>query len=91
MVVYAGSFQPFSSRAGQDTVVKLRFQFDRDLIETLKRSLRAYRPHAYPWKVCGGWLPSEHCWFVERGCWPYVRHTLEAAGHRVIDYQSVRR
>jgi hypothetical protein len=86
-----GQFQPFPTRRDHDTVVKLRFAFDRDLIELLKRSLRAYRPYAAPWRTCGGWLPDERAWFVERGCWPHVRRALESAGHRVIDCVSVRR
>jgi hypothetical protein len=58
MTIYLDSFQPFASRQGVDSVLRLRFQFDRGLVELLKRSLRVARPLAAPQKHCGGWQRS---------------------------------
>lgn len=92
-VIHVGSFQPFESRRGKDTVVKLTFPYDPDLIRLLKSALRTYRDYAIdPSKNIfqpGGWRPNEKCWFVERSVWPMVRRDLlQVAGYMIEeDYE----
>ena len=79
-VIAVGSFQPFVSRRGVDTVLSLRFGYNAELIETLKSSLRTVRAGSRR-KNPGGWLSDHKVWFVERWAWPAVRWQLEKEGH----------
>src|SRR5262245_4855453 len=78
MIIHVGSFQPFKSRQGRDTVIRLEFQYDPELVALLKQALRTRRSVNGP---AGGWLPEYRCWFVERDVWPMVRQRLGAEGH----------
>jgi hypothetical protein len=80
--IHVFAFQPFSSRTGFDTVLGLRFSFDRDLVELLKEALRNLKP-GFPGSP-GGWLPEHRAWFVERAVWPAVSTRLRAAGCDVV-------
>lgn len=92
-VIYESEFQPFESRQGVDTVIKLQFNYDPDLIALLKRSLKGYRQYAIdPSRQIfqpGGWRPDEKCWFVERSIWPMVMRDLEASGYEVVSDEAV--
>jgi hypothetical protein len=79
MIINVSTFQPFESRQGVDTVFALRFRYDPDLVALLKSALRAARRRGLSFNP-GGWLPNEHCWFVERSAWPYVRDFLAQEG-----------
>jgi len=73
------AFQPFESRRGIDTVLALRFGYDRELIDILKTALRSAR-YRCPGRSAGEWLPEERCWFCERAAWPIVREHLALQG-----------
>jgi hypothetical protein len=82
-VIHVSAFQPFESRRGIDTVLALRFRFDRDLVELLKEALRQARCDLDLEYQAGGWLPQERAWFCEREAWPSVRAQLRLAGYDV--------
>jgi hypothetical protein len=82
--VFTDEFMPFASRAGRDTVLRLRFHYSADVVRTLKWALRAFRPLAAPQPTCGGWLPEHRAWFVEKSCFPLVQRELERRGHTVV-------
>jgi hypothetical protein len=79
--IHVSAFQPFESRRGVDTVLALRFRYDPELIDVLKRALQAARSIGFAYNP-GGWLPEERCWFVERAAWLYVRAYLTDHGYR---------
>lgn len=89
-MIYVSSFQPFASRIGQDTVIKLRFDYNPDLIADLKKILRHYKDEALdPSRHIfqpGGWNPKFKCWYVERNIWGLVKHELEEMGY---EFQTV--
>jgi len=74
------AFQPFESRRGVDTVLGLRFEYDKGFVEFLKATLRAARVELRQGNLIGGWLPEQRSWFVERVAWPRVRRELERVG-----------
>lgn len=84
-MIFVSSFQPFASRIGQDTVIKLRFDYNPDLVESLKKILRHYKDEALdPSRHIfqpGGWNPKEKCWYVERNIWSKVRDSLHFEGY----------
>lgn len=92
-VIRVSEFQPFESRQGVDTVIRLQFPYDPDLIALLKKSLRTYRQYAVdPTRQIfqpGGWRPDEKCWFVERAIWPMVLRDLENAGYLIGDEAAI--
>jgi hypothetical protein len=77
------AFQPFESRVGVDTVLKLEFRYDAGLIATLKDAIGRAR-HTVGGKNLGGWLPEHKVWFVERRAWEVVRRHLLAAGCQLV-------
>lgn len=83
--IYTRDFQPFESRRGRDTVVGLHFNYDPQLIDLLKRTLRQLKDQAVdPSRHIfqpGGWRPEEKCWFIERSIWGEVKHILEYEGY----------
>jgi hypothetical protein len=83
------AFQPFSSRAGVDTVLALAFRYDPELIAQLKAALRETGRSAGV-RQPGGWLPEHRVWFVERCVWPDVRARLLRHGHAVRDEPAPR-
>ena len=82
ITIHADYFQPFQSRVGLDTVVRLRFEFDAALVSRLKAILAVYAVCS-PHKVVGGFLPKFRCWFVEPDVWEVVWMELLYLGHRV--------
>jgi hypothetical protein len=60
----------------------LRFPFDRELIDYLKKTLQEIRDETGE-RNPGGWLPTEKAWFVESLAWPLVRRRLIEAGHAI--------
>jgi hypothetical protein len=91
-MIYVSAFQPFASRIGQDTVIKLTFEYNPDLIAFLKRALRNYKDEALdPSRHIfqpGGWNPKEKCWYVERSIWDMVRKDLMDHGYDCIDAEA---
>jgi hypothetical protein len=53
-------FQPFASRVGVNQVIRLRFDYDQELISRLKAILAVYAVGAAH-KAVGGWLPKHRC------------------------------
>jgi hypothetical protein len=84
VVVEVSEFQPFKSRVGVDTVLRLRSPYDAELVGALKAALAAAK-QILGSKNVGGWLPDHRVWWVERAAWPYVRDFLEALGHTVSE------
>jgi hypothetical protein len=80
-LVRVSSFQPFSSRVGIDTVIKLEFAYDALLVALVKGAIRQARPSMH--KTAGGWLAEHRAWFVERDVWPKVMAALEEEGVRL--------
>jgi hypothetical protein len=76
--IRVGRIRPFKSR--RDSVLSLQFAYDETLVGLLKGALRRARAK-YGGEVCGGWLPGEHCWFVERHAFDFVRRLLEQQGY----------
>jgi hypothetical protein len=72
-------FQPFASRQGIDTVYRLRFQYDPDIILILKAALHRARG-TLGGNNLGGWLEEHRCWFVEPSAWPLVADQLRRNG-----------
>jgi hypothetical protein len=68
-----------------DTVVGLRFRYDRAIVEALKGLLRAAKPQvADPARNihnAGGWLDYYYCWFVEEPVLPAVLELFRSAGY----------
>ena len=88
-MIYVSSFQPFASRIGQDTVIRLTFDYDPELIGRLKQILRrlkeaAVDPSRHIFQP-GGWNPKERCWYVERNIWDQVRSDLMEYGYEFDD------
>ena len=85
-MISVSAYQPFTSRLGQDTVLKLTFPYDAVLVSKLKHLLRKHKDQAIdPERHIfqpGGWRPQEKCWFVERSIWPEIRRALVADGYR---------
>lgn len=92
-MIYVSAFQPFASRIGQDTVIKLTFDYNPDLIASLKKILRHYRDEAIdPSRHIfqpGGWNPKEKCWYVERTIWEMVKQDLMYEGYEFEDLEEV--
>ena len=89
-MIAVSSFQPFPSRIGQDTVIRLQFNYDPDLVESLKKILRHYKdesldPARHIFQP-GGWVPKHKCWYCERNIWELVKHELEEKGY---EFQTV--
>ncbi|HEY7066399.1 MAG TPA: J domain-containing protein [Chloroflexota bacterium] len=77
------AFQPFTSRAGMDTVLGVRFPFNGALVGELKDRLRTQKQRHYLARPAGGWLPEARAWFVERECWPTIHALLRQWGYSV--------
>jgi hypothetical protein len=82
--IYVDRFQPFQSRVGLDTVVRVWFEYDAALVSRLKAILAVYAVGS-PHKVVGGWLPKHRSWFVEAHAWEVVKLELLYLGHRIIE------
>lgn len=86
-IIHVTRFQPFESRIGIDTVVRLDFHYDPKLIGHLKRILANYRPDAVDpglnRQTPGGWLPREKCWFVESIVWDVMKVELSSSGYAI--------
>lgn len=81
--IQADRFQPFSSRMGVDTVVRLQFEYCPALVARLKALLEVYRvDHRY--RVVGGWLPEQKCWFVEPDAWAVIKLELLYLGYHIV-------
>lgn len=93
-MIYVSSFQPFVSRIGQDTVIRLQFNYDPNLVESLKKILRHYKDEALdPARHIfqpGGWNPKQKCWYVERSIWELVKHELGELGYEFQDDEDAR-
>lgn len=87
IIIHADHFQPFQSRVGLDTVVRLRFEYDAALVSRLKALLAVYAVGTER-KTIGGWLPKHQCWFVEANAWEVVRMELLFLGHRVRERKA---
>jgi hypothetical protein len=77
-------FQPFSSRAGIDTVMRLRFPYDPGLVSRLKALLAVYAV-GHQYRTVGGWLPEHQAWFVEADVWDVVRDELQFLGYQIAE------
>ena len=82
MVIGYTTFQPFESRVGKDTVVKMISRYDATLVEQLKE-IRNILKVSYGVKNPGGWLQDHKAWFWEHSVWNYVKGCLQAYGHQV--------
>ena len=82
--IYVDQFQPFQSRVGLDTVVRVRFEYDAALVSRLKAILAVYAVGAEH-KSIGGWLPKHRSWFVEAHAWEVVKLELLYLGHLIIE------
>lgn len=87
ITIHVDRFQPFQSRVGLDTVVRLRFEYDAALVSRLK-ALLAVHAVGTEHKIIGGWLPKHSCWFVEPSVWDVIRMELLYLGHRVMERKS---
>jgi hypothetical protein len=87
LTIHVDRFQPFQSRVGIDSVVRLRFEYDPALVSRLKALLEVYRIGTEH-KTVGGWLPKHSCWFVEPAVWDVVRMELLYLDHRVMERKS---
>jgi hypothetical protein len=87
VLIHVDRSQPFQSRLGLDTVVRLRFEYDAALVSRLKAILAVYAVGT-PHKVVGGWLPEHRAWFVEPSVWDVVRMELLFLGHRVKEFAA---
>jgi hypothetical protein len=76
-------FQPFDSRVGHDTVLRLQFYYCPEAVEQIKSALKEARVTTLGTHL-GGWLAAHKCWFIEFSAWPTVRKQLLRAGHRLI-------
>ena len=83
IIIHADHFQPFQSRVGFDTVVRLRFKYDAALVARLKALLAVYVVGTEH-RTIGGWLPKHSCWFVESDAWDVIRMELLYLGHRIV-------
>jgi len=84
VTIYVDRFQPFQSRDGTDTVIRLRFSYDSALVARLKALLAVYVVGTEH-KTVGGWLPKHSCWFVEPTVWDVVRDELHLLGHQIVE------
>jgi hypothetical protein len=82
-MINVSAFQPFETRIGVDTVLKLEFRYHADLVATLKDAIQRAR-HVRGGKNLGGWLPEHKAWFVERRAWDIVRQYLLSAGCELV-------
>jgi len=82
--IHVDHFQPFQSRVGIDTVVRLQFDYDQALVSRLKAILSVYAVGTEH-KTIGGWLPKHRCWFVEPSVWDVVKMELLFLGHRIVE------
>jgi hypothetical protein len=85
--IHVGRGQPFESRIGEDTVLFLRFRYDKNLVAEIKDYL-ARRRGEYPQGKAfqpGGWLPDERVWFVEEAIWADLREQLLDEGHVLVE------
>jgi hypothetical protein len=84
-------FQPFQSRVGVDTVLRLEFSYDPELIGHLKRLLSAHKSKAIdPARHVlqpGGFLPSCKSWFCEQAIWPEIKEELQQLGYHIQEPQ----
>lgn len=91
-VLKVSRFQPFESRIGTDTVIRLKFPWDRNLVDELKRLLSLYRREALNpdrnQHAPGGWLPEHRCWFIEPIIWPVVKMELVWLGYAIVEDQD---
>jgi hypothetical protein len=87
VTIHVDQFQPFTSRAGIDAVIRVQFNYDPALISKLKAILAVYATgHLY--RHVGGWLPEYKCWFVEGDVWDVVRDELQFLGYQIAEKQS---
>jgi hypothetical protein len=87
VTIRVSAFQPFESRRGYDTVIRLEFRYDADLVALLKAAGRAAKALLYRRHLVG-WLAEHHCWFCERAAWPSVRWRLLDAGYLLTGPES---
>jgi len=64
-------------------MIRLKFNFDRELIEDLKNVLRRARSKTST--PVGGWMPEEKIWWVYPLVWHRVAGQLRALGYQLID------
>ena len=83
ITIHADHFQPFQSRMGLDTVVRLRFEYDAALVSRLKALLAIYAVGTEH-KTIGGWLAKHQCWFIETSACESIKLELLYLGHRIV-------
>jgi hypothetical protein len=66
--------------------ISLSFTYDGELIADLKEWLLDARDLTVR-KTAGGWNYEYRRWFVERGCWHYIRRQLMLCGY-VLDEED---
>ena len=83
ITIQLSEFQPFASRAGRDTVLRLQFYYCPEAVEQIKAALKEARTTTLGTNL-GGWLAEHKCWFIEFSAWPTVRKQLLRAGHQFV-------
>lgn len=87
LIILVDRFQPFQSRIGLDTVIRLQFEYDAALVARLKALLAVYVVRTGN-RTIGGWLPKHSCWFVESEVWDVIKMELLYLGHRIVKEKS---
>jgi hypothetical protein len=87
--IHVKAFQPFESRAGVDTVLALKFEYDPERVEQIKQILRGEKARLGVSTPVGGWLKPHGCWWIERYVWPSVKRQLAAVGCTFVEDASV--
>ncbi len=62
-------FQPFESRMGVESVIALKFKYDKYIVESIKNTLKYLKSRNLTRSNAGGWLDFFKVWYIEPNVW----------------------
>jgi hypothetical protein len=73
-IVRFDTWKPFHTEQGNYGVFRLFFDYDQNVINAVRTSIKKCQMHGQP--QCGGWLPNDRAWFVKVHVLPALKIEL---------------
>ena len=75
-------WRPFKTDEGNRDVLRLNFQFDRQIIDIIKEVMNEYKDENG--KPVGGYLPASKCWYWKAPWLPALKNRLVFIGVELL-------